>query len=90
LTADKLFLGVDGIHFRYGLTTPNMLEAKVNRLMMNAAAEVVLLADSSKFGRRSMGVISEIHFVDKIISDTGLPEETRIKLEEMGIIVFTE
>ena len=32
LTADKLFLGVDGIHFDHGLTTPNQQEAKNYRL----------------------------------------------------------
>ena len=35
-----------------GLTTTNMLEASLNRAMIDAAQKVVVLADSSKFGRR--------------------------------------
>ena len=46
----KLFVGVDGIDLEFGLTTTNMLEAALNRVMMNAAQKVIVLADSSKFG----------------------------------------
>ena len=37
LNADILFLGVDGFDVHYGLSTPNLLEAKVNRAMMDIA-----------------------------------------------------
>ncbi len=37
LNADILFLGVDGFDVHYGLSTPNLLEAKVNRAMMDVA-----------------------------------------------------
>jgi DeoR family transcriptional regulator of aga operon len=33
LNADILFLGVDGFDVHYGLSTPNLLESKVNRAM---------------------------------------------------------
>lgn len=48
----KLFLGVDGIDFEFGLTTTNLMEASLNRAMMRAAQQTIVLADSSKFGRR--------------------------------------
>jgi DeoR family transcriptional regulator of aga operon len=88
ITADKLFLGVDGIDFRFGLTTPNIQEAKVNRMMMESAGEVVLLADSSKFGRRSIGVINEVKAIHKLITDSNLNSENLKKLEALGIEVF--
>ena len=72
ITADKLFLGVDGIDFEFGLTTPNLLEAKVNRIMMDAAAESIVLADSSKFGKRSLGVINKIKAVDNTNKSIGI------------------
>ena len=34
LSADLLFLGVDGFDVHYGLSTPNLLEAEVNRVMV--------------------------------------------------------
>ena len=89
VTADKLFLGVDGIDFHFGLTTPNILEAKVNELMVKAASEVILVADSSKFGRRRMGVIDKVTAVDKIITDKNIPQEVLNRLKAMDIEVFT-
>jgi len=37
LNTDILFLGVDGFDVRYGLSTPNLLESKVNRAMVEIA-----------------------------------------------------
>jgi DeoR family transcriptional regulator of aga operon len=88
ITADKLFLGVDGIDFKFGLTTPNLQEAKVNRMMMDASEEVILLADSSKFGKRSIGVINEIRQINKLITDKNISMEDRRKLGDLGIEVL--
>lgn len=88
LSADKLFLGVDGIHFEYGLTTPNLMEGRVNQLMMSIAHEVILVADSSKFGKRSMSVIARVQDVDKIITDTDIEENNLRELRGLGIQVI--
>jgi DeoR family transcriptional regulator of aga operon len=87
MTADKLFLGVDGIDFNIGLTTPNVHEAKVNQLMINSAREVILLADHSKFGRRSLGVISDIRAVSTLITDNNFSEKDYKKLQQLDITV---
>ena len=39
LNADLLFLGVDGFDVQYGLSTPNLLESKVNRVMLEVARQ---------------------------------------------------
>ena len=88
ITADKLFLGVDGIDFDFGLTTPNLLEAKVNHLMIKAAAQVILVADSTKFGRRSMGVIDEVRAVDKVITNKNVQPDYVKRLSRMDIQVI--
>ena len=82
MTADKFFLGVDGIHFEYGLTTPNMMEGRVNQLMLKIAHEVILVADSSKFGKRSMSVIAQIQDVHKIITDKNILKEDDYEILE--------
>ena len=41
LSADLLFLGVDGFDVHYGLSTPNLLEAKVNRVMVEVAKRTI-------------------------------------------------
>jgi DeoR family transcriptional regulator of aga operon len=58
LHADLLFLGVDGFDVQYGLSTPNLLEAKVNRVMVEIAKRKVAVCDSSKFVRRILSLIA--------------------------------
>jgi DeoR family transcriptional regulator, aga operon transcriptional repressor len=87
LMADKLFLGVDGIDLETGYTTPNLLEANINRLMLKSAAEVIVVADSSKLGRKSMGVIAEISAAQHIITDEKIAEQDLLGLRALGIKV---
>jgi DeoR family transcriptional regulator of aga operon len=69
LSADLLFLAVDGFDVRYGLTTPNLLEARVNRAMAEAARRTIVVCDSSKFGRRSLSLIMPTSAVHETITD---------------------
>ena len=69
LSADLLFLAVDGFDVRYGLTTPNLLEARVNRAMAEAARRTIVVCDSSKFGRRSLSLIIPASAVHETITD---------------------
>ena len=83
----KLFIGVDGIDLEFGLTTTNMLEASLNCAMIEAAQKVVVLADSSKFGRRGFSKICELEAVDRIITDSGVQPLYLDRLRERGIEV---
>lgn len=87
LQADILFLGVDGFDVTYGLTTPNLLEAKVNRVMVEIARKVVMVCDSSKFGRRSLCLIVPPSSIDEIITDSGIGKKEAHALEKAGIAV---
>jgi DeoR family transcriptional regulator, aga operon transcriptional repressor len=69
VTADLLLLAVDGFDLEYGLTTPNLLEARVNRVMMENAKTTIIVCDSSKFGRRSLSFIAPISAVHHAITD---------------------
>lgn len=84
-SCSKLYLGVDGIDLDYGITTTDMMEAILNKAMMQAAQKTIVLADSSKFGRRGFSKISNIEEVDQIITDNKISEETARRIEEMGI-----
>lgn len=84
-SCSKLFIGVDGIDLDFGITTTNMMEASLNRVMMQTAQKTIVLADSSKFGRRGFSKISDMEDVDHIITDSRIPPSTALRLEEMGI-----
>ncbi|HAH38024.1 MAG TPA: transcriptional regulator [Algoriphagus sp.] len=81
----KLFLSVDGISLEHGLTTSNMMEAHLNAQMIQSVQKTIILADSRKFGRKGFGKICELEDIDVIITDSGIPEIYREKLEEKGI-----
>jgi DeoR family transcriptional regulator of aga operon len=85
--ADIVFLGVDGFDIQIGLTTPNVLEARVNRAMVMAAEKVVAVCDSSKFNRRSLARIVPISAIDHLITDGNLPPEELRAIREAGIEV---
>jgi len=87
LSADILFLAVDGIDVHFGLTTPNLLEARVNRVMVEISRRTVLVCDSSKFGRRSLSLIAPMSSIQQIITDNRIPKSDVKALEEAGIEV---
>ncbi len=75
LSADLLFLAVDGFDVRYGLTTPNLLEARVNRAMAEAARRTIVVCDSSKFGHRSLSLILPTSAVHETITDRNISKK---------------
>ncbi len=81
----KLFLGVDGIDIEYGLSTTNAAEAKLNRAMIQSAHQVIVLADSSKFGRKSFGKICDLERVDIVITDHQISDFYQDAFEKLGI-----
>jgi DeoR family transcriptional regulator of aga operon len=83
----KLFLGVDGIDIDFGLTTTSAVEAHLNRQMINFSQKVIVITDSTKFGRRGFGKICGIEEVNQIITDDGIPEHYVNHLENIGIEV---
>jgi DeoR family transcriptional regulator, aga operon transcriptional repressor len=83
--ADILFLGVDGFDLEIGLTTPNLLESRVNRAMVKAASTVVAVCDSTKFNRRSLSRIVAPTAIHHVITDSQLSEEGASAIRAAGI-----
>ncbi len=88
LHAHHVFLGVDGFDIDFGPSTPDILEAQLNSRMIRAARQVTLLADSSKFGRRSLSSICPTSQIHRVITDSGVQAETVAELENRGIEVL--
>jgi DeoR family transcriptional regulator of aga operon len=83
--ADILFLGVDGFDLDVGLTTPNVMESRVNRAMVKAAKTIVAVCDSTKFNRRSLSKIVDATSIHHVITDNNLPKETAEALRNLNI-----
>jgi DeoR family transcriptional regulator of aga operon len=84
LSADKLFLGGAGCDLGFGVSGANLEETMVNRAMMRIAREIILVADASKFSKRSMSRIAPFAEIDTVISDARLGEEIQEKLRLLG------
>jgi DeoR family transcriptional regulator, aga operon transcriptional repressor len=87
LRADLTFLAVDGFDVRYGLTTPNLQEAAVNRAMVAISPRTIVLCDSSKFGRRTLSLIVPITSVHDTITDRKAPRKDVGTLRKAGVAV---
>jgi DeoR family transcriptional regulator of aga operon len=88
LHADHCFLGTVGLDLHVGLTTLDIMEAQLNKVMIRAARQVTVLADSSKFGHRSLAVISDLSDVKRVITDSGVrPADVEV-LRGRGIEVL--
>jgi DeoR family transcriptional regulator of aga operon len=85
LTADIFFLGVDGADPNLGFTTPDLDEACVNQRMIETAKEVIVVADPSKFGNRSLAVICKPEEVDRIITTSEVVPEMVREFELLGV-----
>ena len=64
-----------------------MAEAQLNRIMIQTSQKTIVLADSSKFGKRGYGKICKLEDVDQIITDSGISEHIVEVLTGMGIEV---
>jgi DeoR/GlpR family transcriptional regulator of sugar metabolism len=87
LHADHFFLGVDGMDVEIGPSTPDILEAQLNGLMMRSAREVTVTADSSKFGRRSLSVIGPLDLIQRVVTDKAIDDSVAEALKGRNIEV---
>jgi DeoR/GlpR family transcriptional regulator of sugar metabolism len=77
-----------GLDVEVGLTTLDIMEAQLNRRMIQAARRVTVLADSSKFGHRSLSLISDFRSIHRVITDTSAPAADVEKLRSKGVEVY--
>lgn len=78
---------MDGIDLEFGLSTTNFNEASLSAKMVEAAEQVIVLADSSKFKRRGLAKICNLDQIDYIVTDAGVPDKILKKLQEFGVRV---
>lgn len=88
ISSGMLFLGVDGIDLDFGLSITNLAEATLNKKMIESAQKLVVLADSSKFGKRGLGKVCGLEQVHSVITDSGVPPGVVKDLEERDVHVI--
>ncbi|MBI9105777.1 MAG: DeoR/GlpR transcriptional regulator [Spirochaetales bacterium] len=87
--ADKLFMTADGIDAEYGLTYFNASMIPVISGMMLVAKEIILIADSSKFGNVCFNYLGDLSKVNYIVTDDKLNKKYIKAIESEGINITT-
>jgi DeoR/GlpR family transcriptional regulator of sugar metabolism len=87
LRTSKAFLSGNGLTAGRGLSTPNTLVAGVDRALMAAAEDVIVLADHTKIGIDTMVQTVPTHQIDRLITDDAADTGEVAKLRELGVDV---
>jgi DeoR/GlpR family transcriptional regulator of sugar metabolism len=88
LRADRVFMGVRGVHLEYGLTNDYLPETMTDRAIIKAGREVILVVDHTKLGQVAASFVDAITAVDLIITDDQAPEEMVVSLRDLGIKIL--
>src|SRR3954454_4517084 len=84
INLDIAIIGVDGVSTTAGFTTHHEVEAHTNRALVRAAERVIVVADSSKIGRRGFARIGDIATASDIVTDGGAAAKDVAELRRMG------
>jgi DeoR family transcriptional regulator of aga operon len=88
VSIDVVFLGVDAIDPAGGAMAHHEGEASTNQLMTSQAGQIVVVADSSKIGRRAFAWICAAAEIDVLVTDAGVSDEAAASFAEAGVKVM--
>jgi DeoR family fructose operon transcriptional repressor len=84
---DIAFIGTNGIHAKFGLSTPDPEEAAVKAAFVHSARRIVVLADSSKLDAETLVQFASLKDLDTLITDSEPSPELAAALAEAGVDV---
>ncbi len=86
ISVRRTVLSVGGITER-GYFNSNLLLVETERAMMRAADEVIVVADASKFGHRSLAHLAELGAANRLVVEETLSPQWRHRLKQAGVAV---
>ncbi|WP_125611893.1 DeoR/GlpR family DNA-binding transcription regulator [Specibacter cremeus] len=87
LRPDVAFLGTNGVHAGFGLSTPDPVEAATKTAMVRAARQVVVLADASKLGAETLVRFATLEDIDTLITTSEPDADLAAALAAAGVEV---
>ena len=82
LNLDMVFMGVHGVDVSAGFSTPNLMEADTNRALATAGRQLVVVADSTKWGCVGVATFAQLDEADILVTDENLSGPAREMLAE--------
>jgi DeoR family fructose operon transcriptional repressor len=89
LSADKAFITCRGIMPREGIFDSNLMEIDVKRHMISSSTDVILVADHTKFDKRSLAELIDIDMIDTVVTDSTVSQDSIETLTSQGVRVIT-
>ena len=87
LRPDIAFIGTNGIHAAFGLSTPDPEEAAVKAAFVQSARRIVVLADASKLDAETLVQFASLKDLDTLITDTKPGQDLADALADAGVEV---
>ena len=84
---DIAFIGTNGIHAAFGLSTPDPEEAAVKAAFVQSARRIVVLADASKLDAETLVQFASLKDLDTLITDTKPSRDLADALADAGVEV---
>lgn len=84
LNVRRVVLSVAGINDR-GFYNSNLLLVETERAMMQTGEEVIVVADSTKFGHQSLAHLAPLEAATQLVVDDGISAEWKKKVEAAGV-----
>lgn len=87
LRPDIAFVGANGVHARFGLSTPDSEEAAVKSAIVRSARRVVALVDASKLGEEALVRFAGLRDIDTLITSSEPPSDLAAALRDAEVEV---
>jgi DeoR family transcriptional regulator of aga operon len=84
---DQALYGCYGLDPDDGLSGASLVEASMDRVVLDACGPLIVLADASKFAQRGPVRLSGVDRITTLVTDRGAPEEHVRRLEQRGVEV---
>jgi len=87
INIDVAFMAASGFTFNNGFTCGNYDECQVKKRVIQKAAKVIMLMDSTKFDRNMPFTFADLTDIDLLITDNKITKEDLKRVQKSGITV---
>jgi DeoR/GlpR family transcriptional regulator of sugar metabolism len=82
---DKAFLGIDGYTARSGFTLRDLFRAEISSYIIKKTREIIVVSDSSKFGKTELTSICNLSEIKHIATDNELDDKYKKEFLDAGV-----
>lgn len=84
---DKVILAVEGIHYKYGVSVPDILDGVTKKAIINQSDHIICVADHTKFNKHFYYKICDCARIETYITDSAVDEMQKEELNEISEII---